>query len=84
MKDDLVGKNVTKFVGLKVKIYSYFIDYGSENKKPKSTKNCVIKRKLKFENYKNYLQANELENKINYLESNKTDIYTIKKVLNNS
>ena len=84
MKDDLVGKNVTKFVGLKVKIYSYLIDYGSENKKAKGTKNCVIKRKLKFENYKNYLQANELENKINYLESNKTDIYTIKKVLNNS
>ena len=84
MKDDLVGKNVTKFVGLKVKIFSYLIDYGSENKKAKGTKNCVIKRKLKFENYKNYLQANELENKINYLESNKTDIYTIKKVLNNS
>ena len=84
MKDDLVGKNVTKFVGLKVKIFSYLIDYGSENKKVKGTKNCVIKRKLKFENYKNHLQANELENKINYLESNKTDIYTIKKVLNNS
>ena len=84
MKDDLVGKNVAKFVGLKVKIYSYLIDYGSENKKAKGTKNCVIKRKLKFENYKNYLQANKLENKINYLESNKTDIYTIKKVLNNS
>ena len=84
MKDDLVGKNVTKFVGLKVKIFSYLIDYGSENKKAKGTKNCVIKRKLKFENYKNYLQANELANKINYLESNKTDIYTIKKVLNNS
>ena len=84
MKDDLVGKNVTKFVGLKVKIFSYLIDYGSENKKAKGTKNCVIKRKLKFENYKNHLQANELENKINYLESNKTDIYTIKKVLNNS
>ena len=84
MKDDLVGKNVTKFVGLKVKIFSYLIDYGSENKKAKGTKNCAIKRKLKFENYKNYLQANELENKINYLESNKTDIYTIKKVLNNS
>ena len=84
MKDDLVGKNVTKFVGLKVKIFSYLIDYGSENKKAKGTKNCVIKRKLKFENYKNYLQANELANKINYLESNKTDIYTIKKALNNS
>ena len=29
---------------------------------------CVIKRKLKFENYKNYLEATQLENKINYPE----------------
>ena len=31
----------------------------------------VIKRKLKFENYKNCLEATQLENKINYLEKNK-------------
>ena len=35
---------------------------------------CAIKRKLKFENYKKYLEATELENKINYLEKNKIDI----------
>ena len=29
-------------------------------------KKCVIKRKLKFEKYKNCLQATHLENKMNY------------------
>ena len=46
---------MTKFVGLRAKTYSYSIDYGSENKKAKGSKKCVIKRKLKFENYKNCL-----------------------------
>ena len=40
-------------------------DDGSENKKAKGTKKCVIKRKLKFENYKNCLKATQLKNKIN-------------------
>ena len=31
----------------------------------------VIKRKLKFEHYKNCLEATQLENKINNLEINK-------------
>ena len=53
MKDELGGKIMTKFVGLRAKTYSYLIDGGSEDKKAKSTKMCVIKRKLKFENYKN-------------------------------
>ena len=33
-------------------------------KKAKGTKMCVIKRKFKFENYKNCLEAVQLENKI--------------------
>ena len=52
-------------------------------KKQKAQK-CVIKRKLKFENYKNYLEANQLGNKINYLEKNEIDIDNIKKIINNS
>ena len=47
-------------------------------KKGKSTKKCVIKRLLKFENYKNCLKATQLENKVNHLENNKIDIYRIK------
>ena len=45
-------------------------------KKQKAQK-CVIKRKLKFENYKNCLEANQLGNKINYLEKNEIDIDNI-------
>ena len=51
MKDKLGGKIMTKFVGLRAKTYSYLIDDASEDKKAKGTKKCVIKRKLKFENY---------------------------------
>ena len=74
-------KILTKFVGLRAKTYSYLIDDGIEDKKAKSTKKCVIKRKLKFQNYKNCLEATQLENKINYLEKNKIDIDNIKEFI---
>ena len=45
MKDELGRKIMTKFVGLRAKTYSYLIDDGSEDKKAKGTKECVIKRK---------------------------------------
>ena len=65
---------MTKFVGLRAKTYSYLIDDNSEDKKTKDAKKCVIKRKLKFEDYKNCLEVTQLENKINYLEKNKFTI----------
>ena len=37
-------------------------------KKQKTQKKWVIKRKLKFENYKNCLEATKLENKLKYQE----------------
>ena len=39
-----------------------------KSKKQKTQKKCVIKRKLKFRNYKNCLEATQLDKKINYLE----------------
>ena len=54
---------------------------------------CVIKRILKSENYKNSLEATQLENKINILEKNKSNIGRLrikqfirkkKKIKNNS
>ena len=44
---------MTKFLGLRTKTYGYLIDDGSKDKKAKGTEKRVIKRKLKFENYKN-------------------------------
>ena len=50
-----------KFVGLRVKTYSYLIDDGREDEKPKGTKKCVIKRKLKLKDYKNWLKGTQFE-----------------------
>ena len=71
MRDELGGKNMTTFVGLIAKTHSYVIDDGSEDEKAKYTKKCAIKRKLKFENYKNCFKATQLENKINHKEKKK-------------
>ena len=79
MKHELGGKIMTKFVGLRAKNYSYLIDDGSKDKKTKGTKKCVIKRKLKFEKYKNRLEATQLDNKIKYLEKNEINIDSLKK-----
>ena len=53
MKDELGGKIMAKFVGLRAKTYSYLIDDSSEDEKAKGIKKCVIKIKVKFENYEN-------------------------------
>ena len=55
------------------------MDDDSEDKKAKGTKKCVTKRKLKFKNYKNCLEATQLENKIHYLERKKVNKDSIKK-----
>ena len=49
-----------------------------EIKKVKGTKTCVIKRKLKFDGYKNCLEGTELENKINQPEKNKLDVDSLR------
>ena len=54
-KDELGGKIMTEFVALRAKAYAYLMKDGSEHKKAKGTKKCVIKRELMFENYKDSL-----------------------------
>ena len=83
IKHELGRKIITTFVRLRAKIYSYLIDDGSEDEKTKCTKKCVIKTKPKSENYKDCLEATQLENEINNLE-NKFGICGIKKIIKNS
>ena len=44
-KDELSGKVMTKFFGVRAKNYSYLIDDVNEDKEVKVTITCVIKRK---------------------------------------
>ena len=44
---------------LEKKTYSYLDDDGKEHKKSKGTKRCVIKQKLMFQNFKNFLINNK-------------------------
>ena len=55
MKDELGGKMITEFVALRAKAYAYLMEDGSEHKKAKGTKKCVIKSEFMFENYKDSL-----------------------------
>ena len=60
MKDELGGRVVTEFVALRPKTYSYLTDDCKEDKKAKGTKKCVIKRMIKFDDYKNCLLNGEV------------------------
>ena len=52
MKDELGGKITTEFVALRPQTYSYLTDDCEEDKKAKGTKKYVIKRMLKFYDYR--------------------------------
>ena len=84
MNDELGGHIMKEFVGLRVKTYSYLKGNNDENKKAQSTKTCVIKRKLKFQDYKNCLEASPIENQINHLEKIKLMKTVLKKIKKNS
>ena len=60
MKDELGGGIITEFVALRPKAYSYLTDDCKENKKTKGTKKCVIKRMIKFDDYKECLLNGEV------------------------
>ena len=57
MKNEVNGEIMTQFAVLRPKAHSYLTDKNDVNK-VKGTKKCVIKRKLKFEDKENCLEAN--------------------------
>ena len=60
MKDELGGRIITELVALRPKTYLYLTDDFKEDKKAKGTKKCVIKRMIKFHDYKNCLLNGEV------------------------
>ena len=77
MKDELGGKIITEFVTLRPKTYSYLTGDCKEHKKAKGTKKCVIKRMIKFNDYKNCLLKDKviLKSQQRFI-SKKHDVHT--------
>ena len=77
MKDELGGKIITEFVTLRPKTYSFLTDDGKEDKKAKGTKKRVIKKKIKFNDYKKCFFSDELilRSQQRFI-SKKHDVYT--------
>ena len=77
MKDELGGKIFTEFLTLRPKTYSFLTDDGKEDKKAKGTKKYIIKKMIKFNDYKKCLLNGEIILKSQQrLVSNKHDVYT--------
>ena len=77
MKDESGGKIITEFVTLRPKTYSYLTDDGKKDKKAKRAKKCVIKRTIKFNDYKNCLLKDKviLKSQQRFI-SKKHDVFT--------
>ena len=77
MKDELGGEIITEFVTLRPKTYSYLTDDRKEDKKTKGTKKYVIKKMIKFDDYKKCLLNDKviLKSQQRFI-SNKHDVYT--------
>ena len=78
MKDELGGKIMTDFMALGPKLYSYKKLDGSEDKKFKRIKKCVVKKTLTFEDYKTCLFSDSTEYRSQLMfRSSKHEVHTI-------
>ena len=78
MKDELGGKIITEFVALRPKLYSYKKLDGSENKKCKEIKKCVVKKTLTFEDYNTCIFSDSTEYRSQLtLRSAEHEVHTI-------
>ena len=76
MKYELGGEIITEFIALRPKTYSYLMDNDKIDKKAKGTKKCVIKKMIKFDDYKKCLLNDKvvLKSQQSFI-SNKHDVY---------
>ena len=75
---------MTEFDALRPKKYSYVTGESDENKKEKVPKKCVIKIKIKFEDYKHCLEGIKLKNKMNHVEKKILMWITFERIIKNS
>ena len=76
-KDEVGGKVIDEFVGLRAKLYSYKMFEGDESKKCKGVKKSVVKKGIVHEDYKKcLLTGKEQLRKMNVIRSYMHEVYT--------
>ena len=76
-KDEVAGKQITCFVGLRPKLYSFKIEESKEVRKCKGIKKNVIKKKLDFEDYVDCLFLGKKQMRsMKIIRSENHDIYS--------
>ena len=77
-KDEVGGKQITHFVGLRPKLYTFKVEEKGETRKAKGVMKNVIKTSLSFEDYKKCLfTEDELMKEMNIIRSQNHDIYSM-------
>ena len=76
-KDEVAGRYIEEFVGLRAKLYLYKMFEGKESKKCKGVKKSVVNKSITHEDYKNCLfTGKEQLRKMNVIRSYKHEVYT--------
>ena len=76
-KDEVAGRQITHFVGLRPKLYSFKVEDGSLTKKCKGVKKNVVKNKIEFEDYVECLFSGERQMRnMKIIRSENHDIYS--------
>ena len=78
-KDEIAGRQITHFVGLRPKLYSFKVEDGGLTKKCKGIKKNVVKREISFEGYVQCLFSGDKKMKsMNIIKSENHHIYSKK------
>ena len=76
-KDEVAGRQITHFVGLRPKLYSYKVEGQQELKKCKGVKKNVVKKSLEFDDYVKCLLTGEKQMRtMKIIRSEKHNIYS--------
>ena len=76
-KDEVAGKQITHFVGLRPKLYSFKIENSGGVKKCKGVKKNVVKKEIDFDGYVNCLfSGNKQMKTMKIIRSENHDIYS--------
>ena len=76
-KDEVAGRQITHFVGLRPKLYSFKVEDGGLTKKCKGIKKNVVKKGITFEDYIQCLFSGEKQMRsMKIIRSENHDIYS--------